>query len=162
MKKWEEIRKELAEDEITAVEKNGWEKYVELVVDRIPHWNRMATLVEKAPSFLHGFVSSDTICEDTPVFHLSIDVGGPNMRTAVELVDDVVETLHDRANDNHLSFSEYATSPIAGWPTERAVIAYHGEEAEIEKIGLALEPVSDDILRKYLVIDITTSFFSYV
>ena len=83
------------------------------------------------------------------------------MRTATELVDEIAERLHDSANANGLSFSEYATAPIALWPTERTVIAYHGDEKEIERIGLGEESVSDDILGKYLVIDITTSCFAY-
>ncbi len=166
MKKWEEIKREentgLTAEDIAVIENNGWEKYMELVVDNIPYWKRMATLVEKAPSFVRGFVWNDDLNTDTSLFHLVIDVGGPNMRTAVEVVDDVVEMLHDSANANRLSFSEYATSPIAGWPTERAVIAYHGDADTIERIGLGEESVGDDILAKYLVIDITTSYFSYV
>ena len=165
MKKWEEIRREentgLTEEDIALVERKGWEKYLETVVDNIPYWEKRATLVEKAPSFMRGFVSNDDLNTDTRLFHLAIDVGAPNMRTAVQIVDDVVERLHDSANANGLSFTEYATAPIAGWPTERAVIAYHGDEKEIERIGLGEESVSDDIFGKYLVIDITTSFFVY-
>ena len=41
MKKREEIKKEensgLTENEISLIEKNGWKKYVELVLDNIPY-----------------------------------------------------------------------------------------------------------------------------
>ena len=118
----------------------------------------MFTFVEEVLSFLRGFVSSDTRCKETSVFHITIDVGGPNMRAAVELVDDVVERFHDSANAVQLSFHEYAASPVDGWPTERAVIAERGDFSSIGKIGLGKEKVSDDILKYYLVIDITTSY----
>ena len=131
MKKWEEIRREensgLTEKEISSVGKRNWEKYVELILGNIPYRGKMFTLLEEAPSFLRGCVSSETTCSETPVFHIPIDVGGPNMCTAVELVDDVVERLLTSANSDQLSFHEYATSPVDERPTERAVIAARGD-----------------------------------
>ena len=166
MKKWEEIRREgksgLTETEISLVGKRNWEKYVELILDNIPYWGKMFTPLEEAPSFLRGCVSFETRCTETPVFHVTIDVGGPNMRTAVKFVDDVVERLLTSANVDQLSFHEYATSPVDERPTERAVIAERGDLSLIEKTGLAKESVSDDILKDYLVIDIRASYASFV
>ena len=166
MKKWEEIRGEensgLTEKEISSVGKRNWEKYVELILDNIPYRGKMFTHLEEAPSFLCGFVSSETRCTETPVFHITIDGGGPNMRTAVELVDDVVERLLTSANVDQLSFHEYASSPVDERPTERAVIAERGGLSLIEKTGLEKESVSDDILKDYPVIIIRASYASFV
>ena len=166
MKKWKEIRREgnsgLTEKEISSVGKMEREKYVELILDNIPYCGKMFTLLEEAPSFLRDCVSSERRCSETPVFHISIDVGGPNMCTAVELVDDVVERLLTSANFDQLSFHGYASSPVDERPTERAVIAARGDLSLIEKTGLAKESVSDDILKDYPVIDIRASYASFV
>ena len=166
MKKWEEIRREensgLTEKEISSVGKMEREKYVELILDNIPYWKRMFTPLEAAPSFLRGCVSSETRCSETSDFHVTIDVGGPNMCTAVELVDDVVERLLTSANSDQLSFHGYASSPVDERPTERAVIAERGDLSLIEKTGLTTESVSDDILKDYPVIDIRASYASIV
>ncbi len=135
---------------------------MELILGNIPYRGKMFTLLEEAPSFLRGCVSSETRYPETPVFHISIDVGGPNMRTAVELVDDVVERLLTSANSDQLSFHEYAASLVDERPTERAVIAERGDLSLIEKTGLAEESVSDDILKDYPVIDIRASYASFV
>ena len=166
MKKWEEIRGEensgLTEKEISSVGKRNWEKYVELILDNIPYRGKMFTPLEEAPSFLRDCVSSETRCSETSDFHITIDGGGPNMRTAVELVDDVVERLLTSANADQPSFHEYAASLVDERPTERAVIAARGDLSLIEKIGLARESVSDDILKDYPVIDIRASYASFV
>ena len=166
MKKWEEIRGEensgLTEKENSFVGKMEREKYVELILGNIPYCGKMFTLLEAAPSFLRDCVSSETRCSETSDFHITIDVGGPNMRTAVELVDDVVERLLTSANVDQLSFHGYASSPVDGWPTERAVIAERGDLSLIEKTGLAEESVSDDILKDYPVIDMRASYASFV
>ena len=165
MKKWEEIKREentgLTGEDIALIGKNGREKYMETVVDNIPYREKRATPVEKAQSFMREFVSNDDLNTDTRLFHFTIDVGAPDMRTATELVDDVVERLHDSGNANGLSFTECATAPVSLWPTERTVIAYHGDEKEIERIGVGEESVSDEVRKDYLVIDITTSCFAY-
>ena len=166
MKKWKEIRREensgLTEKEISSVGKMEREKYVEFILDNIPYRGKMFTLLEETPSFLRGCVSSETGYTETPAFHITIDVGGPDMRTAVEFVNDVVERLHDSAKSDQLSFHEYTTSPVDERPTERAVIAEGGDLSLIEKKGPAKESVSDDTLKDYIVIDIRASCASFV